>query len=524
LSTGPTLANLGYLAAGAPARWRLERALRRPEQAQLEILWRTIRASSKTTFGREHGLGEVRSLADWRAQVPLRDFDAYRPYVARIEEGEPNVLTDEPVVFVEPTGGSSGTKKLVPYTRKFLAEFSAATLPWVFDLLYRRPQLRHGRAYWAVSPPLRRPDRTSGGVPIGADDGDYFPAVARWLLSKTLVLQPSMSGNLDADDWRYATLRALLDAPDLAFVSVWNPSFLTLLAGALDECFGRLLDDLENERRAGELRKRFGNRAPQDLGEVWPGLGMISCWTDAYAATAVEPMQRRFPRVEIQGKGLLATEGVVSFPILGLPAPVAAVTSHFLEFIDAAGAVRMVHELTSAGRYEVVLTTAGGFQRYRLKDLVEVAGHLHATPLLRFVGRSDGASDMAGEKLTPILVQGVLERAARDLAVRSSFTMLAPLPGEPPGYALVAELDQPGRCSEMGLRVEQLLLETHHYRLCRQLGQLAPIRAIPITDGARRYEQVCVAAGQRPGSIKPPSLELSTERSLRLIGEKSLAR
>jgi hypothetical protein len=524
LSVGPTLANLGYLAAGAPARWRLERAFRRPEHEQLEILWRTIRASSKTSFGREHSLESVRSLSEWRARVPLRDFDAYRPYVKRIEEGEPNVLTDQPVLFVEPTGGSSGTQKLVPYTRELLAEFSASTLPWVFDLLSRRPHLRRGRAYWAISPPMRRAERTSGGVPIGAEDGDYFPAVARWLLSKTLVSQPAMSGTLDADHWRLATLRALLDVPDLAFVSVWSPSFLTLLADALDESFGRLLGELENERRAAELRKKFGTHAPQDLGEVWPGLGMISCWTDGYAATAVEPMRRRFPRVELQGKGLLATEGVVSFPILGLPAPVAAITSHFLEFLDSAGGVRMVHELEIDERYEVVLTTAGGFQRYRLKDLVDVVGRVHATPLLRFVGRSDGASDLAGEKLTPMLVQGVLERAARELGVWSSFTMLVPLPGDPPGYALLAELDHPGRCAEMGPRVEELLLETHHYRLCRQLGQLAPIRSIPITDGARRYEQVCVEAGQRPGSIKPPSLELSTDRSLRLLDELSLVR
>jgi hypothetical protein len=234
-------------------------------------------------------------------------------------------------------------------------------------------------------------------------------------------------------------------------------------------------------------------------------------------------MRRRFPRVEVQGKGLLATEGVVSFPILGQPAPVAAVTSHFLEFLDTAGGALMVHELEVGERYEVVLTTGGGFQRYRLKDLVEVVGHLQATPLLRFVGRSDGASDLRGEKLTPILVQAVIERATRELALGSRFTMLAPLPGEPPRYALFAELDDPRRSSELGDRVEQLLLETHHYGLCRRLGQLASVRAIPITGGALRYERVCVEAGQRPGSIKLPSLEASPERSRRLA-EESLAR
>lgn len=524
MSALPTLANLGYLAAATPERWRLERALRRPEETQLDIFWRTIRASSETRFGREHGFADVRSLDNWRARVPLRDFDAYRPYVERIADGEPNVLTDEPVVFMEPTGGSSGAEKLVPYTRRLLAEFSGATLPWVFDLFSKRPQLRKGRAYWAVSPPMRRLARTRGGVPVGSDDSDYFPAVARWLLGQTLALPAGLGGHLDVETWRHVTLKALLETPDLTLVSVWHPSFLTLLADALDDSFPRLLGDLENQRLAGELRKRFGSRPPEDLGELWPRLGMISCWTESHAAAALEPMRRRFPRVEVQGKGLLATEGVVSLPILGLPAPVAAVTSHFLEFLDGVGGARMVHELETGTRYEIVLTTGGGFQRYRLKDLVEVVGHLHATPLLRFVGRSDGASDLAGEKLTPLLVQAVIERATRELSLASRFTMLAPLPGEPPGYALFAELEKPRHCSELGARVEELLLETHHYRLCRQLGQLAPVRAIPITGGALRYERVCVAAGQRPGSIKPPGLEPSIERSLRLATEASLLR
>jgi len=519
LSAGPALANLGYLAAATPAHRRFERALRRPQEAQQDILWRTIRASSATRFGREHGLDGVRSIDDWRARVPLRDFEGYRPYVERIADGEPGVLTDEPVVFMEPTGGSSGVEKLVPYTRRLLAEFSAATLPWVFDLLSRRPQVRKGRAYWAVSPPMRRLARTSGGVAIGSDDSDYFPAVARFLLGQTMALSPAVGARLGVESWRHVTLKTLLGTTDLALVSVWSPSFLTLLADALDDSFPRLLEDLENQTRASELRRRFGSRPPEDLGEVWPRLAMVSCWTDSHAATALGPMRRRFPGVEIQGKGLLATEGVVSFPILGLPAPVAAVTSHFLEFLDSDGAVRMVHELEAGGRYEVVLTTGGGFQRYRLKDLIDVVGHLQATPMLRFIGRADGASDLAGEKLTPSLVKAVIEKATHDLALRSRFTMLAPLPGEPPGYALFAELDDPGRSSELAARVEELLLDTHHYMLCRQLGQLAPVRAIAITSGALRYERVCIEAGQRPGSIKPTSLEASTDRSLRLAGE-----
>jgi hypothetical protein len=118
----------------------------------------------------------------------------------------------------------------------------------------------------------------------------------------------------------------------------------------------------------------------------------------------------------------------------------------------------------------------------------------------------------------------VIERASRELSVQPRFVILAPLAGDSPGYALFAELDDPGRCGELGAYVEALLAETHHYRLCRRLGQLAPVRAIPISGGALRYEQVCVETGQRPGSIKPPSLDASAERGRRLAESLSLAR
>ena len=46
------------------------------------------------------------------------------------------------------------------------------------------------------------------------------------------------------DAFRYATLRHLLQADDLRLISVWNPTFLTLLLDALAANWGPLLDDL----------------------------------------------------------------------------------------------------------------------------------------------------------------------------------------------------------------------------------------------------------------------------------------
>lgn len=535
MSAGARIASALYRAAAAPASARFARALGDPAAAQSAILRRILHENRDTDFGREHGFAEIRTAADFRARVPPRDFAELEGWIRRAGDGQPNVLTAAPVRFVEPSGGTSGLSKEVPYTASLLAEFSAATMPWIADLLRNRPALRGGQAYWAVSPPARRRERTAGGVPVGMEsDSDYFPPLVRALLDRSLGVPRAVSRIPDLAACRRVTLRALLAMPELAMISVWSPSFLTLLAGALDEEWDALLGELESGRlsaalapglrgeleralparpdMAARMRRRFGRRAPEDLGQVWPRLALISCWADGHARRALEGMRRRFPHVEVQGKGLLATEGVVSIPLFRAEAPVAAVTSHYLEFLPDGdpGAALGVHELEPGVTYEVVLTTGGGLYRYRLKDRVRVEGRLERTPTLRFVGRADRASDLAGEKLTPELVEHVLARAAAETGIHPPFALLAPSWGEPPRYRLYAEA-APDDARTLAAAVERTLLGAHHYGLCRALGQLGAVDGVAVADGERVYERVCTARGQRAGSIKPPALDAGTE-------------
>jgi hypothetical protein len=217
-------------------------------------------------------------------------------------------------------------------------------------------------------------------------------------------------------------------------------------------------------------------------------------------------MRRRFPGVEVQGKGLLATEGVVSIPF-GDGAPVAAVTSHYLEFLDPRdGRSCRLDEVEVGGTYEVALTTGGGLYRYRLRDLVRVDGLLHRTPRLTFVGRADRASDIAGEKLTAALVERALGAAARAAGVSPSFAMLAPAWTPAPHYRLY--VDAPASdAAGLAAALDRELRGAHHYALCRSLGQLGPVHGVAVSAGARIYERACEERGQRAGAIKAPALE-----------------
>lgn len=525
----PLVANLATAAAGFPARARFTRALRHPQPAQFRILQRILRCNAHSAYGRLHGFDRISDQRGFAERVPLVDYDALRPWVARVADGETNVLTSDTVRFMEPTGGSSGMSKLVPYTAALLAEFSAATMPWLCNLMVQRPALAQGRAYWSITPPGRHEKRTAGGIAIGAtDDAEYFPASLRSLLRSALAVPAAVSLAPDVATCRHLTLLALLAAPDLVFISVWSPSFLALLADALDEGWPVLLHDLErgtitpdvpaalHERlgavmtprpeRARALRRRFGTHPPRDLGLLWRRLSLISCWTDASAARALGGVRRRFPNVELQGKGLLATEGVISIPFRG-GAPVAAVASHYLEFLDPGdGRAFRADQVEAGGTYEIAITTGGGFYRYRLRDLVRVDGWVHRAPRLTFVGRADRASDIAGEKLTASLVERALGEAACAAGVSATFAMLAPAWDPAPHYRLYVEAPAP-QAAGLAMALDRVLLGAHHYAVCRSLGQLGPVRGVSIRGGDKTYERACAERGQRTGAIKPPALE-----------------
>lgn len=530
MNTMATLANVVTIAGSARAHSRFVAALRNPAATQRAILMRTLRVNADTAYGRAHGFAAIRDERAFAERVPLVAFDELDGWMSRVAAGEANLLTRDEVRFMEPTGGSSGFLKLIPYTAALQSEFSAGVMPWLFDLFTHRPALLRGRAYWSITPPGRRPAQTVGGIAIGMqDDADYFPAPLRALLRRGLAVPSAVASAPDIATCRYLTLLALLGAPDLALISVWSPSFLSLLVTALDERFDALLDDLERgtlsvdvddslRQRiaralparpdlARRLRRTFGRRPPVDLGLLWDRLALISCWTEGHAARALPAVRERFPRVEVQGKGLLATEGVVSVPMIGVEAPVAALTSHYLEFLDPRdGRACPAHALDVGGTYEVALTTGGGLYRYRLRDLVRVEGMLHRAPLLSFQGRADRASDMAGEKLTAALVERALAAAARATGIGAPFAMLAPAWTPSPHYRLYVEAGE-HETQRLADAVEHELRAAHHYALCRSLGQLGPVCGVRVGDGHATYEQACAERGQRTGAIKPPALD-----------------
>jgi len=526
-------------AAANLRRWRRFRAaLGDPGRCQRRLLLATLRANAETAFGRRHRFAGIATVEDFRRRVPLVRYDELTPWLDRIRRGEPAVLTRDRVLLLTPSGGSTAAAKLVPFTRALQAEFQRAIGPWVVDLFRRHPGLARGCAYWSLSPAAEPAgsEPEPGAVPVGfADDTAYLAGLFRRLVGRTLAVPAAVSRLADVESFRYATLLHLLRARDLALVSVWHPSFWTLLLEPLARHWERLLEDLAagtltppaaNENggdaapapdpdpaRAAELR-RLGPGSPA---AIWPRLAVISCWADGHAAGAAADLAGRFPGVAVEPKGLVATEAFVSLPFAG-GRPV-AVTSHFFEFLDDAGRPHAVDELTAGGEYSVVVTTGGGLYRYRLGDRVRVEGFSAATPCLRFLGREDRVSDRRGEKLAEGHVAAVLERLLGDADAGVRFAMLAPDDaGLGGGYTLYLESKRPPR-DGLAADLERALAANPHYRWCVRLGQLAPARVFRVDGGAHHvYLEHRRRAGQRLGDVKPAALSPESGWSRRFTG------
>lgn len=419
-----------------------------------------LRDNETTQYGKEHRFSEIKDYRIYAERVPLvEDWGQLAPYVEQTMQGKPLVFTSEDPVGFEETSGTEGFAKCIPYTRALKREFERAVAVWMVALSLDCPAAFGDKSYWSISPALKEKRRTPTGLPIGLeDDTDYFHPITAWLLRQVLV-RPPVRHLRDAGDFYTQTVETLLEeAGRLRFLSAWSPVFLL----QLDEY----------------LQKKG---LTDTWSAIFPHLACVSCWQDAQASVWIPFLHDRLGDIPIQGKGLLATEGVTTIPLGMTQKQVLAWRSHFFEFRDMdTGKVGDASLLREGGDYEVILTTGGGLYRYATRDVVRCEGTYRHLPLLRFTGRAGRVSDLVGEKLSEAQVTEALQASGFTRAFGQTFVYAERLP-QCAGYVILTygqispHFDVAGALA----RLEQVLCQNPYYAQARSAGQLAAARWQP---------------------------------------------
>lgn len=496
--------------------WRaMQQALTQPAQAQQNLLTRLLEQSARSRYGQSRGLGGPNPRHRFE-QLPPCDYDELQPWVEQaIATGE-RPFSPDPVRFYERTSGSSGAVKHVPYNRSMLQAFDRMFRIWAYDLLQSGLQLRSGRSFMSVSPPLLGATDQSHARIGSRDDTDYLSGSTARLLRPYLVAPAAALQLQQATAFKDVICAALLAEARLEVLSLWNPWYGLILLQHLAEHGQQLAAELAQGplQRGGRhfrlpaptaARRATLARASAsgDWTPLWPQLQLISCWTDAEAARPAAKLAAAFPGVALQGKGLLATEGPISVPLQGAPAPVPLLQQVYLELALPDGSLLPLSAWRDGDVGEIVLTQPAGWLRYRLRDRVAVNGFYRATPCIQFLGRAGRVVDLVGEKLAEDFVRPVL--ATR--LPRAGFATLCPVSsGNPPFYALLT--DQAEFADIAGL--DQALSASPHYRLARALGQLGPLQYISRPELAKEVHAIWGAHGMSAGNVKEQSLWVQT--------------
>ena len=113
----PLLVNQICLRWFSPTLKRVEKSRKDPMLFQHSEFKELIHKGSDTLFGNEHRFSAIESIESYQRSVPIRDYNAFQPYIDRLRGGENYVLWNQKAKwFAKSSGTSSDKSKFIPVT------------------------------------------------------------------------------------------------------------------------------------------------------------------------------------------------------------------------------------------------------------------------------------------------------------------------------------------------------------------------------------------------------------------------
>ncbi len=163
---------------------------------QQAILQYLLKNGSRTVFGKDHNLQDVKTYEDFKKAVPIRDYEAFIPYIDQIKAGGQNILwKGKPIYFAKTSGTTSGVK-YIPISKESIPNHinGARNALLCYMAESGNTAFADGKMiFLSGSPELER----VGGIPTGRLSGIVNHYVPRYLRGNQM---PSYETNC-IEDW-----------------------------------------------------------------------------------------------------------------------------------------------------------------------------------------------------------------------------------------------------------------------------------------------------------------------------------
>jgi len=155
-----------------------------------------LKNAASTEFGKDHDLKNMQTHKEFIQAVPIRDYEALKPYIEKIKAGKHNILwKGEPIYFAKTSGTTSGVK-YIPITKQSIHNHidTARNALLCYMAETGNTQFANGKMiFLSGSPVLER----VGGIPTGRLSGIVNHHIPKYLRSNQL---PSYETNC-IEDW-----------------------------------------------------------------------------------------------------------------------------------------------------------------------------------------------------------------------------------------------------------------------------------------------------------------------------------
>uniref|UniRef100_A0ACD5T8V6 Uncharacterized protein n=2 Tax=Avena sativa TaxID=4498 RepID=A0ACD5T8V6_AVESA len=532
----------------------IERITKRPGEVQRGVLVEILAQNEPAEYLRRIGVSGAAPGADdaFRRLAPLTTYEDILPDVIRIANGDTSpILSGKPTrEFLTSSGTSGGERKLMPAIAEEMdrrSQLYSLLMPVMSQAV---PGLDQGKAMYLYF--VKAESRTPGGLPARPVLTSYYKS--RHFLERphdpfTVHTSPDEAILcVDAYQSMYAQLLCgLVHRADVLRVgAVFASGFLRAIH-FLEKHWRRLCNDI----RTGELDAEITDPAvraavgrvlradPVLAGEIedacaspsWQGV-IRRVWpkTKYIDVIVTGAMAQYIPTLEDYGGGLplACTMYASSECYFGLnlnpickPDEVAYTlipTMCYFEFLpvdsgssaepDRRDLVGLV-DVKIGREYELVVTTYSGLYRYRVGDVLRVAGFKNTAPMFSFVRRKNVALTIDADKTDETELHAAVSRAVRHLepagASLVEYTSYADASTSPGHYVLFWELRDGGTTpvpksvfEDCCLAVEESLNSV--YRQCRAADRsVGPLEIRVVSSGT--FDKLMDYALSRGASI-----------------------
>ncbi|KAM0866170.1 hypothetical protein ACQ4PT_042806 [Festuca glaucescens] len=461
------------------------------DAVQQRVLAEILARNAGTEYLANCGLDAATADRDtFRAKVPVVSYDALQPYIQRIVDGDRSpILSTHPVSeFLTSSGTSAGERKLMPTVEDELQR-RQSLYSLLMPVMNRYVSGLEAKGLYFLF--VKSETRTPGGLPARPVLTSYYksdlfrnrthdpyhnytsPTAAILCADAFQSMYAQMLCGLCQ---RHDVLRVgavfasgLLRA--IRFLQLnWEQLAADIEAGALTP---RVTDASVREAVAAILRRPDPDLAQfvrdQCRGGDWAGI-ITRVWpnTKYLDVIVTGAMAQYIPTLKHYSGGLpmactmyassecyfglnlrpLCDPSEVAYTIMPNMGyfeflPVDSATGAAAASVDAANLVELAR--VEAGReYELVITTYAGLNRYRVGDVLRVAGFHNAAPQFQFVRRKNVLLSIESDKTDEAELQRAVERAAALLrphgAAVAEYTSQACTKSIPGHYVIYWEL------------------------------------------------------------------------------------